>query len=237
MPRMNFANAPNQRDMSELIPQGTLSWGVLKITPHDLDQGAWETPSKPPKTSKYLKCDIILEGGRWDKRHVFTNINTKNDNLTAVEIGGGQIKAILECGRGANEVNPATYDMDSYSELDGLKVAIKVNEEHSEGYNSKNNVAVFLSPFQNVKDWERLLANDCEPKGVQAIRKPKAAAAAPETAARWAQPQGGDATAGQTAAPAPTQQVANPTAPVAPAGSGVTAAPPWLSRGPGPQQG
>jgi hypothetical protein len=222
---MNYADAPDQRDFSELIPQGTLAWGVLKITPHNLQQGAWETPSKT-SDGRYLRADIIIEGGRWDKRHVFTNLTTYNQNEMAVNIGRGQIKAILEVGRGASPENMNAYALASYADLDGLKVALKVSEEHSAGYNPKNDVAVFLSPIQTVKDWERLMAGDLEPSGIQAIKKPTGAAAAatPTTPARW----GGGEQASPVPAPAP-----NPVPPVAPGEApSPAAAPSWLNQTP-----
>lgn len=217
---LNFANAPNQRDNSVLIPQGTLCWGILKIV-RDKTTGEIETNSKPPKTSKYLNCDITIEGGKHDRRHLFTNINTRNDNQVALDIAGGQLKAILEVNRGASDQNPDGYSVEGYHSLDGMKVAVKVGVESSAQYGDKNTVAVFLSPLQTVTDWKRLLAGDCDPdpNAIQAKRGSGVpAAGAPAQTARWAQP-----------AP-PVQQPGSTQTPVSSGTDGAGMSPPTTQR-------
>lgn len=218
---MNFANAQAQRDYSELVPAGTLARCLLRIKPHDATNGVWETPSKSGNGA-YLKCDLALIGGKHDKRHLFTNINVRNQNQTAVDIGHGQIKAILECTRGQAQpdgsvvMSEAAYSMDSYGELDGVECAIKVSLEPAKGdYPEKNDIAVFLSPLQTGKDWTRFIAGDLDPDP-NAIR-PKAAPAAPAGgAAAAAAPRWGAAPAQQQAMPGAAPQPA-PGAPAAPA--------------------
>lgn len=226
---MDFSKADNQRDFSELIPQGTLAWGILTIKAHNPDTGEWETPSKS-SSGRYLRANIVIKGGPWDKRHVFININTKNDNVVAVEIGHGQIKAVLESSRGASPTNAQAYAIDSYGDLNGAAVAIKISEEYSEGYNPKNGVAVFLSPLQTEADWTRLVAGDTEPKGIQAVRKPasgggtKGGAPAAQ-APRWATGVGVSLPdSGAVGVPTDTPSGTPTTAPAA--GAGV---PPWMA--------
>lgn len=206
---MDFSNAQNQRDFSEMIPEGTLCRGVFNIQAHNADAGVWETPTKAG-TGKYLKVDITIVGGKYDKRHVFDNINTENPNPVASNIGHGAVKAILECSRGASLQNMQAYSLNSYGELNGAEIVFKVGMEPAKGaYSSKNVVAVYLSPLQTEKDWARFLAGDMDPDP-NAIRRqhapaaaaPAGASAAPGVAApRWAQ---GTAPAGQHSDPRAT---------------------------------
>ena len=167
----NYANAPAQRDFSDLIPHGTLAWAILKVDPFNLDQGLIETPSKTTD-SRFLNVELTICSGRHDKRKLFTRIGTGGSEKY-INMGRSAIKAILEVGRGANATNnPNAYvlqggDRPNYMELDGLKVAIKIKEEKAQGdFPPKNDVDVWLSPVDDVtsKDFARLLAGDTEPK-------------------------------------------------------------------------
>jgi hypothetical protein len=207
---MDFSGAERQNDFSVLIPQGTLSWGVLKIRPFNLDAGQWETPSKS-STARFLDCEIQLKGGQYEGRKVWTRIGTAGSEKY-INMGKSQVRAILEVGKKASEQNLAGYNIASYAELSGLPVAIKVKEEPEQnGYPAKNDVAVFLSSVDpgTEKDYKRLESGDTEPRGKQNVHTGAGAApAGAAPAARWAAPQGG-----APAAPAPV----NPAAP-----------PPWL---------
>lgn len=247
---MDYSKFDDQNDFSELIPQGTLAWAILRVRPFNADANIIVTPSKSTDGNGYLDMELTIKEGRWKGRKIWTRPGVAGSS-GYVEMGGKAIRAILECGRGASAENQMAYSIESYAELDGLTVGIKVKEEHQANYPSKNDVAVFLSPMQNKKDWTRLLAGDFEPdkSAVQAIRKPGAAsgseAAAPN--ARWANGGGAPAAqadpekAAQQAVPAPAAQVAAQavaaqvapapaqavpaTAPAPVAGDG---APPWL---------
>ena len=202
----NYADAPAQRDYSDLIPHGTLAFAILKIAPFNLDQGLIETPSKSSE-AKFLNAELTICSGRHDKRKIFTRIGVSGSDKY-VNMGRSAIRAILEVGRGANgQNNTQAYYIsdatgrDDYMQLDGLKVAIKVKEEKgSEGFPPKNDVSVWLSPVDDVtgKDFARLLAGDTEPKV-----KPTASAAAPTATPSWQTPA-----APTTATPAPPRSSA-----------------------------
>ncbi len=102
---MNFANADSQNDFSEILPHGALSWAILNLRPFNLDQGLLETPSKPPKTSKFLNFDVTMFEGPWDKRKVFAMIGVAGSEAY-INMGRSAIKAILECGNNAGPHNP-----------------------------------------------------------------------------------------------------------------------------------
>lgn len=242
---MDFSNAQNQRDFSEMIPEGTLCRGVFNIQAHNADAGVWEAPTKAG-TGKYLKVDITVIGGKHDKRHVFDNINTENPNPVASNIGHGAVKAILECSRGASPQNPQAYSLNSYGELNGAEIVFKVGVEPAKGaYSSKNVVAVYLSPLQTEKDWARFMAGDMDPdpSAVRRQHAPQGAldaakGSAAVNAPRWAQgaaPASPALTSGDASTPAASAPASPaPAAALAPSpegAPGVAAPPPWMSQG------
>ena len=208
--------------MDTLIPHGTLAWGVLKIRPANLDQGQIAVVSKNNSDNAYLDCEIIIEGGPFDKKHVWTRIGVKG-SAGYVNMGGSAVRAILEVGNGAGPGNPAGFQIADYMALSGMKCAIRIKEDHQQGYAAKNDVSLWLTPHDPAaeKEFERLVAGDTAPN--PNMRKPvikTAASAAPAAAApAWGAP------ATTPAAPAgPTVPAAQPaTAPVSP---------PWLQQPP-----
>ena len=210
----NYADAPAQNDFSELIPNGTLAWGLLRIRRYNATAGVVETPSKS-SDGQYLDCEITIMDGDWRGRKVWTRIGTQGSEKY-VNMGRGAIKAILECGFGANpQNNIAGYELPDYGALDrygeGVQVGFKIKEEPPQGgYPAKNDVAVFLSPIPDSgtkKDWDRLMAGDTKPSAT--TRAPVASAAPPvrpePPAPAWASP-----------AAAPAQAPAQQQMPVAP---------------------
>jgi hypothetical protein len=242
---MDYSQYGDQQDFSELIPHGALSWGILRIRAANLQAGVWETTSKNPKDpsspSKYLDCEITLEGGKWDKRKVWTKIGVAG-TPGYIKMGGQQIRAILQTARGASDADPTLYYMDSHGELDGMKVGVKIKVEPPQGsYSEKNDVAVFLSPEQNKGDWAKLVAGDCEPdpnaRAPQRAGAPAGTSTTPAGQPRWAAasapaptPGGVDPRTGMTAqGQTPPVQPAPVPAPTAPAAPAPAAIPPWVA--------
>lgn len=252
MSLIDLSQARDQADFSELIPSGALSFGIIRIRPFNLDANVIATPSKSSE-AQYLDCEITLQGGAWDKRKIWTRIGTAGSKAY-INMGMSSMKAIRESGVGASPQQPHLYGMDSYMELDGLTVGIKIKIDSSPGYSDKNEVAVFLSPVQDgvKKFWDRLIAGDCQPdpNAIVAKRSPAKAApgaGAPEAAApRWAAGATPPAAVVGAAAPAAAPPVAAAPA-VAPEGStpapaaaapaaapvagppGAAATPPWVA--------
>jgi hypothetical protein len=208
---LNFSGAPVQTDWSELIPNGTLARGLLRVRWFNADAGLIETVSKTaPKpgarTAKYLDCVIKILDGQHAGREIYTRIGTDGSEKY-VDMGRASIRAILEYGRGAGPTNLQAYSLQGYDELDnhgeGIQVGIKIKLEPAKGdYGEKNDVSVFLSPVADsgtTKDFARLMAGDTAPTGPAA----KTASAAPAKHA-WQQ-------AAVPQAPAQAVPVANPT--------------------------
>lgn len=231
MSSVSYADAGQQYDGSNPIPNGALSWGWLQIRPHNMDQGIVPVPTKD-NSGAYLDVEIILEGGPWDKRKVWTRIGVDGKE-NWVNMGRAAIKAILEVGRGAGPQNPQAYclkDLDAGSqyprpdwfELNGLKVAVRIkyegeriNEKTGEVYKERNDVAAFLTPLDPSlkKDFDRLLAGDVEPAGGTGAPKAHGAPQGVQQAPAWggAAPQQAAPQAAQQTVTAPqTQPQASP---------------------------
>ena len=111
----------------EPLPAG---WYTAKITE------AVVTPTKAG-TGEYIKMRLDVTGPTHEGRVVFCNINVKNPNPTAEEIGRGQLKAIM-LAMGL----PRIKDTD---QLIGGAVQIKLNIKHDEQYGDSNEVKAFKS--------------------------------------------------------------------------------------------
>lgn len=226
MNAVSFHDAEAPTNFGDLIPVGALSFAILKIRPHNLDQGMIEVHGKTlgedgRSKSHYLDCELTLMGGPWDKRKIFTKIGVYGSEKY-VNMGRTSIKAILEVGRGAGPQNMAAYGLSAspqgvnWMELDGLQVAIKVKVEKSEGYADKNEVGVYLSPIEpsTQKDFAKLLAGDVQPavkaataaataaKQPWATGAPATATPAPAAAAGYGQQQAAPAQQGYGQPPA-----------------------------------
>lgn len=213
---MDFSNAPTQQGgFGELIPAGTLAWAWLVLRPFNLDQGLIETPSKS-SDNQYLDVELTITDGPFSKRKLWDMIGVAGTEKY-VQAGHAAIRHILEVGRGAGPTNPAGYQINDYTAIDQIKVAVKVTiEKGKDGHEDKNRVR-YLSPnpaSDTCADFKRLLAGDTAPK-----TNTPAAAAAPAANA-W----GGPAPAAPAAQPA-AAPAAQP-APAAPATG--TAKPSWL---------
>lgn len=215
----NFADAPQQNDFSDLIPHGTLAHALLKIRRVN---GTIPETQSATSASRYLDCEATITDGRHRGRKVFTKIGTGGKE-NYINMGRASIKAILEFGRGASPQFPQGYAINSYDELDnngqGIPVGIKIKVDPAkEGYPEKNDVAVFLSPIADsgtVKDFERLLSGDTEPKAAPAAKQTAAVSAPAWTAGTTQAPAAGAQPtwlgSAQTTAPQP-----QPAAPVVP---------------------
>lgn len=226
---MDYSQAPQGQDYTDLLPHGTLCFGVVKVRPFNLQAGIIEKTSKANEENKYLDLELTIEGGPYDKRKIWDMPGVAGSE-GYTNAGGAAIRAMLEVGRGACSTNMAGYAIENFMELDGLKCAFRVKIEPgtTQYPNEKNRVAIYLTPQNPVteKDFARLVAGDSSPAAN--LRGPQKAAGVatspPATQARW----------GAQAAPD------TPAAP--PAGNGTVGAaadpnatPPWLAEQGAPQ--
>ena len=247
---MDYSQAPQGQDYSDLLPHGTLCFGVVKVRPFNLQAGIIETSGKENPENKYLNLELTIQGGPYDKRKIWDMPGVAGSE-GYTNAGGAAIRAMLEVGRNASPQNPQGYSIENYMELDGLQCAfrIKIEPGTAQYPNEKNRVAIYLTPLNPAteKDFTRLVAGDSSPAAN--LRGPRktaegTAASPPAEQSRWgAQATPAPATpaaAGTPALPAsaaptvttPTTAASN--APTTPAPN-LSSTPAWLAVQPPPQ--
>ncbi len=187
---MDYSQAPQGQDYTDLLPHGTLCFGVVKVRPFNLQAGIIEKTSKANEENKYLDLELTIEGGPYDKRKIWDMPGVAGSE-GYTNAGGAAIRAILEVSRGASAQSMAGYSIENFMELDGLKCAfrIKIEPGTAQYPNEKNRVAIYLTPQNPAteKDFARLVAGDSSPAAN--LRGPQKAAGTPAsppaTQARW----------------------------------------------------
>jgi hypothetical protein len=210
---LDFASAPTQQFSGDLVPAGTLAWGIFEVIPANINAGQVLKSGKSNPSNRYLEAKVKIADGKHAGRVIFDMIGQAGQEQY-VAGGAAAIRHILEVGKGAHpQKNPAGYqigaglapdDERAYLDLNGLKVAIEVDEEPaSNGFKAKNRVKRYLSPNPESDThaaYARLVAGDTEPK----VKNPSASAAPSAPGGGW--------TAPTQAAPAAPAQASNPNA-------------------------
>jgi hypothetical protein len=187
---MDFSNAPTKQTVSgEVIPKGTLLWATLEVRPHNADMGVYPKPSSKTPGNAYLDCELTVDGGPYEGRKLWEMIGVEG-SPKYTEQGAAAIRHILETGKAASPTNPQGYVIETYGELDGLRVALEVSVEKggpkqdgSGDYPDKNRVARFLSPSPesdtNAKFKMLVAGQQPLPATTTAAAKPAVPAATP----------------------------------------------------------
>jgi hypothetical protein len=127
-------------DLSNVKPQGndTLPAGkyVCNITNAELK----DTKSG---TGQYVKFEFTVKEGDAAGRKVWAQINVKNENPKAQEIGMSQFSAVVACSK---YPNPAKVTL---AELCGLTIGVKTKIKTDE-YGEKAEVSYFFEPKTTV---------------------------------------------------------------------------------------
>lgn len=215
----DYSQAPTEQvgDYT-LIPDGTLAWASFIVRPFNLDQGLVEKPTNDG-SGKMLDCELAIDEGPYTRRKLWHMIYIAGPKEKGVNMGGAQVRAILECGRGAGPQNPAAYQVsDDYREFWAvdcgapLRVGIKIGiekggvrppEQGGGNYPDKNKVSAFLSPnpeSSHNKDYQKLLSGQ---QDIQAVGQAVQQAAAQPQGWGATQPQPTAMPQGGASAPAP----------------------------------
>lgn len=138
---MNFSQGAGQSTGNELIPNGQLAWAILTVRAIKASQSG----------GQYLDIELTLEENQpFGRRKIWDMIGDPmfaGNSEAYRQMGQVAIARILECGRGAGPNNPGGYVIQSYDQLNGLRVAIKIGiKKGTGGYDDKNNVAEYLTP-------------------------------------------------------------------------------------------
>lgn len=161
---MDFSGTAGASSDFDLLPKGQLAFAVLTV------RGVKASASG----GQYIDCELTIDQGQpyagrklWDMIgdpfHAGNSEKYRNMGMLA-------ITRILETGRNAGPHNPAGYQLNDFSELSGLRVAIKIGvEEGTGGHEDKNRVAEWLTPNpasqSGYKGFEKLLKGDVSPNG------------------------------------------------------------------------
>ena len=146
----DFNNAETQNSFDS-IPANTLAKARLVLKPGNDINNPFITRSRNGEAA-YLNCEFIILEGKYAKRKVFDKIGIEGTDKW-VSMGKARIRAILESAKGVNpkdisEIAVAARKINSFEELHGLDVVIKIGIEHdSTGqYQDKNRVIAIITP-------------------------------------------------------------------------------------------
>jgi hypothetical protein len=159
---IDFNDAEPQQEYS-LIPANTIAKARLVIKPGNDFSDSHLTRSKNGD-SAYLNCEFIILEGQYAKRKVFDKIGIKGSDQW-VNMGKSRIRALIESAKNINpkDVSPAAAsarNINSYDELNGLDVVIKIGIESDRNgvYPDKNKVASVITPDNKL--YAAYTAND-----------------------------------------------------------------------------
>lgn len=152
---MDFSHARDMGRDFDLIPLNTLLWANLSVR----ETRRAKTENRDGRFGSYIVLELVVaEGQPHANRYIWKNIPDPADPENTDrgrEMGETAIRRILETRNQGMILN--TYD-----DLSGSKVAIRVGVERGEdGFPDKNTVAEFLTPNPNsngYKGWVRLSA-------------------------------------------------------------------------------
>jgi hypothetical protein len=158
MSTFDFNEADQQRAV-ELIPADSIVPVVIKVRGDSTDG------LKRSKDGKSAGVDIemTVTEGPFTKRKLWTWLTREGDSdghKQAIAIASGTIRAILECARGVkpddtSEAAKAARKINSYLDLDGMQVIVRVGVEPAKnGYDAKNKLLAVITPER--KEWRQL---------------------------------------------------------------------------------
>jgi hypothetical protein len=147
---IDFNDAEPQVDFS-LIPANTIAKAVLTIRAGNDFSDSLLTRSKDGD-STYLSCEFTILEGKFAKRKVFDKIGISGSDQW-VNMGKARIRAILESAKNINpkdmsETAMAARKINSFDELNGLEVVVKIGVESDRGgvYQDKNRILSIITP-------------------------------------------------------------------------------------------
>lgn len=211
---MEFNQQSSATGNRELIPGGTLAWGILTVK--GMKVGKVKEDGTPG--SRFAECELTIDEGQYTRRKIFTNVGDPeyaNNTDEYKKMGYGALSRMLEASGLVNAADPNSYSRvngQSFDTLmmwlDGKRVAFKVKlSKGRDGYPDKNEVGEFLSPnpiSSSSKDFQKLVAQGSAPTAHPVATAP--AAGAWVNAANSGQAAGDPSSQAQQANPAPVQQ-------------------------------
>ncbi len=165
---MNFADAEEQQNTFELIPNRTVVKVHMKLRPggyNDSSQG-WTGgyATRNDKTGAvYLNAEFTVIGGRFNKRKIFSLIGLHSPKGPKWEqMGRSFIRAALESAQGVTAEDKSERAMSArringLSDLDGIEFAALVEvDKPQEGYDAKNIIQTVIGAGH--KDYRAIMS-------------------------------------------------------------------------------
>jgi hypothetical protein len=147
---MDLNSAEAQTEFG-VIPNNTIAKARLTIKAGNDFSDPFLTRSKNGD-SAFLNCEFTIMEGQYAKRKIFDKIGISGSDQW-VNMGKSRIRAILESAKNINpkdmsEAAMAARKINSFDELDGLEMLIKIGIEHDRSgvYQDKNKVASIITP-------------------------------------------------------------------------------------------
>ena len=192
----NFDDAPEQSGF-DLIPKNTLVKVRLSLKPGGFDApeqgwtGGWATQSDQTG-SVYLNAEFVVLAGPYAKRKLWSLIglySPKGDEW--IQMGRSFIRAALNSARGidprdASDAARQGRCIASFSDLDGLEFAARVDIEKDSRGDDRNTIRQAIEPGH--KDYAALMAGTAVAAAPVAATHPAATAAKAVPTPTWARP-------------------------------------------------
>ena len=161
----DYSQAPDPRDLSELIPHGTVATMQMRIRPGNVGEDGICKRTKAGD-AEYLDSEFVLVDGPYAKRKVFDNFmlaGTTPGQQEMVQTNRGRLKKILESAHGirpgdASERARKVYSA-SLKDFDNLIFIARIgvrkggpkNDGSGESWSDKNVLLGAIGPEQ--KEW------------------------------------------------------------------------------------
>jgi hypothetical protein len=151
---MDLNSAEAQTEFG-LIPNNTIAKARLTIKPGGNFSDSFLTRSKNNE-STFLNCEFTIMEGKYVRRKIFDKIGI-NGSDQWINMGKSRIRAIIESAKNIDpkdmsEAAIAARKINSFDELDGLEMLIKIGIEHDRSgvYQDKNKVASIITPDNEI---------------------------------------------------------------------------------------
>ena len=145
----------------ELIPDGTVARGFVKLSGGDLDLPEFGVgtffKSSQSTAAKWLPIEVTIAGGTFDKRKVWQNVFVDGTKLSergvpiAKEIGLRTLKSMIDSAFNLSSKDDtpeaqAARNLNGVGDLNGLSICFVIGiEKGTNGYEDKNKIKAVLT--------------------------------------------------------------------------------------------
>ena len=147
-----------ERQLGELIPNGTICKLVMSIRPGGAGPEGWLTQSQNSEDVLYLSAEFTVLEGPFARRKLWQNFTMQGGKLnekgesTAANISRSNLRAILESARNIQPTDMgekaiAARRISGFGDFDSMVFLAKIGiEKGKDGYADKNTIAGIITP-------------------------------------------------------------------------------------------